>query len=66
MILLPKQNAIQNYSKGAVYLGTVYLDVIVVVFIYCLIFFTCDPKTPVFLYCCLFVCFIRYQKGLGE
>ena len=30
--------------------------VIVVVFIYCLIFFTWQPKTAVFLYCCLFVC----------
>ena len=57
MILLPKQNAIQNYSKGAVYLGTVYLDVIVVVFIYCFIFFYLRSKNagvPLLLFVCLF------------
>ena len=36
--------------------STVYLVVVVVVFIFCLIFFTWHPKTPLFLYCCLFVC----------
>ena len=36
---------------------TVHLVVVVaaVVFIFCLIFFTWHPKTPLFLYCCLFV-----------
>ena len=39
--------------------STVYLVVVVVVavvFIFCLIFFTRHPKTPLFLYCFLFVC----------
>ena len=49
---------------------TVYLVVVVVavVFIFCLIFFYLASKNavvPLLLFVCLFICFTRYQKGLG-